>query len=107
MKLYAGAKALIFCALDEDFGMVPVEAMAHGTPVVRLRREWWGGGRWQDQVFDEPTVEVWSGDKKLGRLGSGEMGRRGESMYNRRRNLEKAVQKELTALSRKSGIIAS
>ncbi|MEK7166680.1 MAG: glycosyltransferase, partial [Patescibacteria group bacterium] len=25
-ELYAGAKALIFCALEEDFGMVPVEA---------------------------------------------------------------------------------
>ena len=35
-ELYAGAKALIFCALDEDFGMVPVEAMAHGIPVVAL-----------------------------------------------------------------------
>jgi glycosyltransferase involved in cell wall biosynthesis len=35
-QLYAGAKALIFCALDEDFGMVPVEAMAHGTPVLAL-----------------------------------------------------------------------
>ncbi|MBI2405309.1 glycosyltransferase [Candidatus Gottesmanbacteria bacterium] len=35
-QLYAGAKALIFCALDEDFGMVPVEAMAYGTPVIAL-----------------------------------------------------------------------
>ncbi len=35
-NLYAGAKALIFCALDEDFGMVPVEAMSHGTPVIAL-----------------------------------------------------------------------
>ena len=35
-RLYEGAKALIFCALDEDFGMVPVEAMAHGTPVIVL-----------------------------------------------------------------------
>lgn len=34
--LYAGAKALIFSALDEDFGMVPVEAMARGTPVIAL-----------------------------------------------------------------------
>ncbi|MCX8008523.1 MAG: glycosyltransferase [Patescibacteria group bacterium] len=34
--IYAGAKALIFCALDEDFGMVPVEAMARGVPVVAL-----------------------------------------------------------------------
>ncbi len=35
-RLYAGAKALIFCALDEDFGMVPVEAMAAGVPVIAL-----------------------------------------------------------------------
>lgn len=35
-RLYSGAKALIFCALDEDFGMVPVEAMAQGTPVIAL-----------------------------------------------------------------------
>lgn len=32
--LLAGAKALIFPVEDEDFGMVPVEAMAHGTPVI-------------------------------------------------------------------------
>jgi glycosyltransferase involved in cell wall biosynthesis len=35
-ELYMGAKALIFCALDEDFGMVPVESMAYGTPVIGL-----------------------------------------------------------------------
>lgn len=35
-SLYRGAKALIFCALDEDFGIVPVESMAHGTPVIAL-----------------------------------------------------------------------
>jgi len=34
--LYTNAKALIFSALDEDFGMVPVEAMAAGTPVIGL-----------------------------------------------------------------------
>jgi glycosyltransferase involved in cell wall biosynthesis len=59
-KLYAGAKALIFCALDEDFGIVPVEAMAHGTPVIALGQ---GGvletvidGR-TGIIFHEPTVE--------------------------------------------------
>ena len=36
--LYRGAKALIFSALDEDFGMVPVEAMAKGTPVIALKQ---------------------------------------------------------------------
>lgn len=35
-RQYAGAKALIFAALDEDFGMVPVEAMARGVPVIAL-----------------------------------------------------------------------
>jgi len=33
-QLYDGAKALIFPAEDEDFGIVPVEAMGHGVPVV-------------------------------------------------------------------------
>lgn len=37
-KLYGGAKALVFCALEEDFGMVPVEAMGYGVPVVALRQ---------------------------------------------------------------------
>jgi len=35
-RLYAGARAFIFCALDEDFGMVPVESMGHGVPVIAL-----------------------------------------------------------------------
>lgn len=58
--VYAGAKALIFCALDEDFGMVPVEAMGHGVPVIALAQ---GGvketvidgktGVW----FDKPEVD--------------------------------------------------
>lgn len=34
--VYRGAKATIFCALDEDFGIVPVESMAAGTPVITL-----------------------------------------------------------------------
>ena len=35
-RLYANAKATIFSALDEDFGMVPIESMAQGTPVIAL-----------------------------------------------------------------------
>ncbi len=33
-KLYAGAKALLYPVEDEDFGIVPVEAMLAGTPVI-------------------------------------------------------------------------
>ncbi len=32
--LYKNARALLYPAEDEDFGMVPVEAMAYGTPVI-------------------------------------------------------------------------
>lgn len=35
--IYAGAKALLYPSLQEDFGMVPVEAMAHGIPVIGYR----------------------------------------------------------------------
>lgn len=33
-SLYAEAKAFLYASKNEDFGMVPVEAMAHGTPVI-------------------------------------------------------------------------
>lgn len=33
-KLYAGAKALLYPVEDEDFGIVPVEAMGYGVPVI-------------------------------------------------------------------------
>lgn len=33
-ELYAGAHAFLYASVDEDFGMVPVEAMAHGVPVI-------------------------------------------------------------------------
>lgn len=33
-KLYQNAKALLYPVEDEDFGIVPVEAMAHGVPVI-------------------------------------------------------------------------
>lgn len=36
-RLYKNAKFLLFPAEDEDFGMVPVEAMGYGVPVIAHR----------------------------------------------------------------------
>jgi len=49
-RLYTNAKALLFCALDEDFGMVPVEAMSYGTPVIGLAQ-----GGVKETVIDGKT----------------------------------------------------
>ncbi|MEJ2441750.1 MAG: glycosyltransferase [Patescibacteria group bacterium] len=58
-QLYAGAKAFLALAQDEDFGMTPVEAMMMGTPVIAFR----GGGYLESVVegktgvfFDKPEV---------------------------------------------------
>ncbi len=58
--LYAGAKALLYPVEDEDFGMVPVEAMMAGTPVIAHRS---GGPQYfvKDEIngvlFDNLSVE--------------------------------------------------
>ncbi len=36
-QLYQGAKALLYPVEDEDFGMIPVEAMGYGIPVIAHR----------------------------------------------------------------------
>jgi glycosyltransferase involved in cell wall biosynthesis len=58
--MYSQAKALLFCARQEDFGMVPVEAMAHGVPVLALKE----GGVKETIIhgktglfFSEPSVD--------------------------------------------------
>jgi glycosyltransferase involved in cell wall biosynthesis len=59
VKVVAGCRALVFPG-EEDFGIVPVEAMAAGRPVIAYRR----GGALDTVVdgvtglfFDEPTPE--------------------------------------------------
>jgi glycosyltransferase involved in cell wall biosynthesis len=59
-ELYIRAKALLFTARDEDFGIVPVETMAQGTPVIALKE----GGVKETVIegktgvfFNEPTVD--------------------------------------------------
>jgi glycosyltransferase involved in cell wall biosynthesis len=51
-QLYSGAKAFIFPAEDEDFGIVPVEAMGHGVPVVSHR----SGGPKETIIEDKTGV---------------------------------------------------
>ena len=58
-RLYGGSQAVIF-PQEEDFGIVPLEAMASGRPVVAYR----GGGALEtiiDRItgvfFDEQTVQ--------------------------------------------------
>lgn len=60
VNLYTNCRAFLFCNLEEDFGMIPVEVMAAGKPVIALR----SGGVVESIVegqtgefFDEPTVE--------------------------------------------------
>lgn len=60
VRLYTDCQALIFPAEEEDFGIVPVEAMSFGKPVIALRS---GGVRESviegvtGEFFNEPTVE--------------------------------------------------
>jgi len=63
-RAYFNCRALIFPAEDEDFGIVPVEAMSFGKPVIALRQ----GGVVESVIegktgvfFDEPTVESLTG----------------------------------------------
>ncbi len=60
IKLMANARAFIFPSEQEDFGIIPVEAMASGTPVIAYR----SGGVKETVLenktgifFDEPTVD--------------------------------------------------
>lgn len=50
VKLYADCKGLITTAIDEDFGMTPVEAMASGKPVIAVKE-----GGYLESIIDRVT----------------------------------------------------
>jgi len=50
LELYARCKGFMTTALDEDFGITPIEAMASGKPVVAVRE-----GGYQETVIDGVT----------------------------------------------------
>jgi glycosyltransferase involved in cell wall biosynthesis len=50
LELYAECKGFVTTAMDEDFGMTPVEAMASGKSVVAVRE-----GGYQESVIDGVT----------------------------------------------------
>jgi len=100
--LLAGAKALLFPGC-EDFGIVPVEALASGTPVVAYGR---GGGldSLEDGVtgpwFQEQTVEALTGAiERLGREGAPDPeGLRRRSLVFSRERFKERVQADLQRL---------
>lgn len=49
-RLYGGARAFLALATDEDFGMTPVEAQAHRTPVIA-----YAGGGYLESVIEGKT----------------------------------------------------
>jgi glycosyltransferase involved in cell wall biosynthesis len=50
IDLYANCKGLITTAMDEDFGMTPVEAMASGKPVIAVNE-----GGYLESIIDRKT----------------------------------------------------
>ena len=50
IDLYANCRGLITTAMDEDFGMTPVEAMASGKPVIAVNE-----GGYLESVIDRKT----------------------------------------------------
>jgi len=81
-RLFAGAKAFVFPP-EEDFGMVPLEAMAAGTPVIAYK----GGGA-PEYVIDGETGVLF--DEQTGRSLAGAV-RRFETMsFNESRLREQA-----------------
>jgi glycosyltransferase involved in cell wall biosynthesis len=48
--IFAQSKALVYASINEDFGMVPVEAMSHGLPVIAYQ-----DGGVKETIVDQKT----------------------------------------------------
>jgi glycosyltransferase involved in cell wall biosynthesis len=112
-ELYAGCEAFVFAAMDEDFGVAPVEANAAGKPVIAIRE---GGVREtiiedvSGVFFDAPTPEALNSTiRKAERMEWDE----GRIRANARRfdvevfreEFTKAVEKAITTWRESHGII--
>jgi glycosyltransferase involved in cell wall biosynthesis len=60
-EVYANCQAVIFPAEDEDFGIVPVEAMSFGKPVIALR-----SGGTVESIIDPTSAKAFSGQGPTG-----------------------------------------
>jgi glycosyltransferase involved in cell wall biosynthesis len=49
-KILSNTKALIYCSIEEDFGMIPVEIMSYGIPVIA-----YNSGGIKETVIDKKT----------------------------------------------------
>lgn len=57
--IYTGAKATIVASVDEDFGIVPIESQACGTPVLACE-----SGGYLETVIPGKTGEFFGGDRQ-------------------------------------------
>lgn len=80
ISLYTNAQALLFCGI-EDFGLVPVEAMACGTPVLGYR-----DGGVLETVVEKKTGQFFNNQEKLIQL----LKNFDKTIYNKKDIIEQA-----------------
>jgi len=95
IDLYARCKGLICTAMDEDFGMTPLEAMASGKPVVAVQE-----GGFLESVLDNVTGKLVTATSEGIIEGMQEISERGGEFY-RDACRKRAEQFDIPVFSRK------